>query len=1011
MAGTGLTREEVEKLLVEWSGRLYSLAFNLLGNAADAEDAVQDAALAVVRSASQFRRGEPVGPWLHRIATNAAVSIARRRGARKEEAMSAEAIPCDGGAGKGVETAELCAAGRAALGTLPEDERLCVVLHYFQGIGYRDVARALGIPEGTANSRIARGRERLRARLEAFGSALAAMPLSAMDAAMKAAGNVPVPASLAGRLAAIAREGAAAPASSAADGTAGGDPADGGPAGTAGGANTTGAAGGGGAEGSGVSAAAKGGMTMRIMICAATALLMAAAGILVPEYIGWGKPPASGGSAGAKVTGGKVAGGGEAEKPPAGESKAAEGNPPAGPNDGKPAPVNPYNGMQEREEVFEFTQKPKVEKQGDKWVITFASKGKCDATVAILNRDGKIIRHLASGVLGPNAPYPFQQNSLSQRIEWDGLTDDFRKTDPSGCKVKVSLGLKPVFERNIWWDPYAIPDYLAWGKYGLFVGVAADGGRVVGGVAGSNCVAYVFDKDWKYVKTVYPPPASELEAFCAQRGIKMGTTKWGDKVPVIATTFWGGARPSHNSPADYLERYPDLVAAMIKLGGARDVKVVPLAEVGMPDHGLPVDPGVIVDKRKRPYIPLFDLDSNWRLAVDPHRDMLYIVPLLSNCGIIRIDGKTGAFDAAWTQKGRHVPTKEFDCGWDGLFYARCMGQPSSHWLIRLDVDANPVPFAHNAEIMAGARGLDRSGVPHGFPKDMTGIYTGVADKICNVHEKGFDVSVNGNIVTVVEMQPTNPQSGKFMRDNGLGDKKKGGWYVVVWDRDGRLLTANAIDGNLCGHGVRMDRDGNIYRAMGGILPPGAKSYDGITDVSLRDGWEGYKSIVKFRGQGGKAVGTLYCDARGGAFVSYKDNKDKIPADALKLQYNQSPAAAEGGLWVYGPISTDNPNGDGCCTCWHQREELDGWGRLWVPSIPCGAVMVLDSNGNRVMRAGRYGNVDDTEADVKAGRDGLRFACPKAVAVSDAAVYVHDLGNRRILKAALKYAAEETVPLP
>jgi hypothetical protein len=89
-------------------------------------------------------------------------------------------------------------------------------------------------------------------------------------------------------------------------------------------------------------------------------------------------------------------------------------SPPAPPVEGKPAPVNEYKGMQEREEVFEFSQKPAVKKDGDKWVITFASKGKCDATVTILGPDGKVVRRLASGVLGVNAPYPFQQNSLGQ---------------------------------------------------------------------------------------------------------------------------------------------------------------------------------------------------------------------------------------------------------------------------------------------------------------------------------------------------------------------------------------------------------------------------------------------------------------------------------------------------------------------------------------------------------------------------------------------------------------------
>ncbi|MCX7806804.1 MAG: hypothetical protein N3A38_16705, partial [Planctomycetota bacterium] len=63
--------------------------------------------------------------------------------------------------------------------------------------------------------------------------------------------------------------------------------------------------------------------------------------------------------------------------------------------------------------------------------------------------------------------------------------------------------------------------------------------------------------------------------------------------------------------------------------------------------------------------------------------------------------------------------------------------------------------------------------------------------------------------------------------------------------------------------------------------------------------------------------------------------------------------------------------------------------------------------NRVVRIGRYGNVDD--ADPKFGR--IHFAWMKAVGVSDRALYVTDIANRRILKAALNYAADETVPMP
>jgi hypothetical protein len=56
-------------------------------------------------------------------------------------------------------------------------------------------------------------------------------------------------------------------------------------------------------------------------------------------------------------------------------------------------------------------------------------------------------------------------------------------------------------------------------------------------------------------------------------------------------------------------------------------------------------------------------------------------------------------------------------------------------------------------------------------------------------------------------------------------------------------------------------------------------------------------------------------------------------------------------------------------------------------------------------------VDDTERDLREGRDGIRLCWPRAAAASDNALYVVDAGNRRILKAKLSYAAEETVALP
>jgi hypothetical protein len=60
----------------------------------------------------------------------------------------------------------------------------------------------------------------------------------------------------------------------------------------------------------------------------------------------------------------------------------------------------------------------------------------------ILDKDGKIVRHLASGVLGRNARAPFKQGTLDEELFGDGK-DDGGKPVPAGCAVRIGLGLQP----------------------------------------------------------------------------------------------------------------------------------------------------------------------------------------------------------------------------------------------------------------------------------------------------------------------------------------------------------------------------------------------------------------------------------------------------------------------------------------------------------------------------------------------------------------------------------------
>jgi hypothetical protein len=107
-----------------------------------------------------------------------------------------------------------------------------------------------------------------------------------------------------------------------------------------------------------------------------------------------------------------------------------------------------------REMVFEFTKPPMLTRDGDRVTVTFETKGLCDVVVVIEDSDGCILRHLAYGVLGANAPEPFKKNSRAQTIVWDGKDDSGRYIDDKdGIIVRVSLGLKPQLEKTLFWHP------------------------------------------------------------------------------------------------------------------------------------------------------------------------------------------------------------------------------------------------------------------------------------------------------------------------------------------------------------------------------------------------------------------------------------------------------------------------------------------------------------------------------------------------------------------------------
>ncbi len=198
----------------------------------------------------------------------------------------------------------------------------------------------------------------------------------------------------------------------------------------------------------------------------------------------------------------------------------------------------PYDGPRtERENVFAFTEKPAIKLlQKDKYEISFAVKGNCDVTVALMDEKGTVVRHLASGVLGANAPAPFQENSLKQKIYWNGKDDlDYYVKEPEKLKLRVSLGLKPEFDKHLGaTHPKNLPGFV-WG-------ITADEGGVyvfVKGVGRGHYTVRKFGHDAKYLMTVYPPPAGLPEEKLGGMGfVEYEPGKKALHAPVINSGTW-----------------------------------------------------------------------------------------------------------------------------------------------------------------------------------------------------------------------------------------------------------------------------------------------------------------------------------------------------------------------------------------------------------------------------------------------------------------------------------------
>lgn len=160
----GVSREQFAEVAIACFQQLRRAAYRLAGNAADADDLVQETYRLAFQHCRELRRLDHCGAWLRRILKRQAVSRLRRQLAGPRLTLLDEDqryASCPGDMTSQIALREVYGAIQA----LPPDLRSALTLSEINGFRYAEIAAMTACPIGTVRSRIARARERLMASL------------------------------------------------------------------------------------------------------------------------------------------------------------------------------------------------------------------------------------------------------------------------------------------------------------------------------------------------------------------------------------------------------------------------------------------------------------------------------------------------------------------------------------------------------------------------------------------------------------------------------------------------------------------------------------------------------------------------------------------------------------------------------------------------------------------------------------------------------------------------------
>ena len=290
------------------------------------------------------------------------------------------------------------------------------------------------------------------------------------------------------------------------------------------------------------------------------------------------------------------------------------------------------------------------------------------------------------------------------------------------------------------------------------------------------------------------------------------------------------------------------------------------------------------------------------------------------------------------------------------------------------------------------------------------------------HMGGFGVAPDGTMA-VSCINPRSPRADDRVKAKNVHGNVAGkgytppiypgrtrGWETHIFDKHGKPVAMDVVPGIGVSNFLQIDRDNHVY-----MLCASTPYLDGKP----------------------------YFNGRGCTLIKVEPGKMKglTPGGIVKLPPKLRPERPmdmtrpgiwiEGAEWLFGPVGADGHYGSGGhCSCYvNGRFDLDYFGRSFAPEVDRFRVVVLDTNGNVILRIGKYGNVDDgiplvppdpsLEAKQGAqppnphsiGGDEVAIMHAMNLAVhTDRRLFLADVGNHCIRSVALDYHASERIAL-